>query len=76
MAFNKSALEYQKESRLQDNTKREDVDYREVKYRKKQDALNQQRYMTEQNRLAETRQDNREMNATFAGILERLMDRI
>ena len=76
MAFNKSTLEYQKEIRLQDNTRREDVDYREVKYRKKQDALKQERYMTEQTRLAETRQDNREMQATFAGILERLMDRI
>lgn len=76
MAFNKSALEYQKEIRFEDITRRKDVDSREVAYRKEKDAIDQQRYLTEQTRLADNRQDNRDMQATFANILKNLMDKI
>ena len=69
MAFNKSNLEYQKESRTQDIARRHDRDAREHEYRQKQDTISQQRY-------AETREDTKEMQGTFADILKTLVTKL
>jgi hypothetical protein len=76
MAFSKSHFEYQKETRLQDISRRDVKDNREIEYRERQDEINQERYLTEQTRLAETRQDNKEMQSTFADILTNLLGKL
>lgn len=69
MAFNRSNLEYQKESRTQDIARRNDRDIREREYRDKQDTISQQRY-------SETREDAKEMQGTFANILKSLVTKL
>lgn len=76
MAFNKSSFEYMKETRKEDVTRREEKDTREVEYRDKRDNIEQQRYVAEQTRLAESRQDNISMQNTFANILEGLLKKM
>jgi hypothetical protein len=76
MAFNKSAFEYQKTTRMEDIARKEEKYVREVEYRDKQDKIEHEKYVTEQRRLSETRQDNKEMQTTFAAILETLMSKL
>ena len=76
MAFNSVNFEYQKQSRLDDITRREERDRREVEYRDRQDAVNHQRYNTEQERLAEQRRESLNVQTTFAGILSNLLNKI
>ena len=76
MAFNKSNFEYQKASRVEDIARREEKYAQEVEYRERQDRINQERYMTEQRRLSETRQDNKEIQTTFASVLTTLINKL
>ena len=76
MTFNKSNLEYQKEIRMQDIARRESHSKREIEYRDRQDSVNQERYLTEQARLVEARQDAKEMQTTFSGILTNLLGKL
>ena len=76
MAFNSVNFEYQKQSRLDDITRREERDRREVEYRDRQDAVNHQRYNTEQERLAEQRRDSFNVQTTSAGILSNLLNKV
>ena len=69
MAFNRSNVEYQKEIRTEDIARRHGRDIRELQYREKQDLIVQQRY-------AETREDAKEMQGTFADILKTLMTKL
>ena len=48
----------------------------EVEYRERRDRINQERYMTEQRRLSETRQDNKEIQKTFASIFIILINKL
>jgi hypothetical protein len=56
--------------------RKEEKHVREVEYRDKQDKIEHEKYFTEQRRLSETRQDNKEMQTTFAAILETLMSKL
>ena len=76
MTFNKSNLEYQKEIRVQDIARRESHSKREIEYRDRQDSVNQERYLTEQARLVKARQDAKEMQTTFSGILKNLLGKL
>ena len=69
IAFNRSNVEYQKEIRSEDIARRHGRDIRELQYREKQDLIVQQRY-------AETREDAKEMQGTFADILKTLMTKL
>ena len=76
MTFNKSNFEYQKEVRMQDIARRESHSKREIEYRDRQDTVNQERYLAEQARLVEARQDAKEMQTTFSGILTNLLGKL
>ena len=76
MAFNSTNFEYQKQSRLDDITRREERDRREIEYRDRRDAIDHQRYNAEQERLAEQRRDNLNVQTTFAGILSNLLSKV
>ena len=69
MAFNRSNVEYQREITTEDIARRHSRDVRELQYHENQDIIVLQRY-------AETREDAKEMQGTFADILKTLMTKL
>ena len=76
VTLNQSNFEYQKEVRMQDIARRESHSKREIEYRDRYDTVNQERYLAEQARLVEARQDAKEMQTTFFGILTNLWGKL